>query len=161
MNESLLKHFKKEKIIRNIDHNALKKLKGKYQMTNFMTQYGDYDGMQFVYETSSKKFLTVSLAGGILFEDNFNNCLNKKKSISTEIQKLFKQSDSILDDTSKMNADKSGKSFRNADIFFLNGGIIAVTCTDWSEEMTKKYGWTDNLRVNIRTKKFDDALSNN
>lgn len=155
VNESLLKHFKKEEIIKNIDKNALRNFKGKYTMSNFMFRIGDYEGIQVVYETEDEKFTALSIAGGIFFKD-FNDCLKKKKSITREIQNLFKNSEQVIDEISKMEADKSGKSIRNADMFFLNDGIVAVTCTDWSDEITKNFNWTDNLRVHIRTKQFND-----
>ena len=31
--------------------------------------------------------------------------------------------------------------------FDLNNGQIYVSCTDWSDDMTTKYGWTDNLGI--------------
>lgn len=158
VNESLLKHFKKEEIKKNIDKNALRNLNGKYSMSNFMSKIGDYDGIQVVYETKDEQFIAVSIAGGI-FYNNFKDCLKKKKSISNEIQNLFKNAEEVIDDISKMKADKSGKSIRNADMYFLNDGIVAVTCTDWSDEITKNYDWTDNLRVHIRTKRFNDEFN--
>ena len=72
---------------------------------------------------------------------------------------MFKNADEILDDVTKMQADKSGKSIRNADMYFLNDGIVAVTCTDWSDEITKNFNWIDNLRVHIRTKRFNDEYN--
>jgi ElaB/YqjD/DUF883 family membrane-anchored ribosome-binding protein len=85
--------------------------------------------------------------------------LKKKKSISNEIQILFKNAEDVLDEVTKMEADKSGKSIRNADMYFLNDGIVAVTCTDWSDKITKSFNWTDNLRVHIRTKRFNDEFN--
>ena len=158
VNESLLKHFKKEEIEKNIDKNALRNFNGKYSMSNFMSKIGDYDGIQFVYETRDDQFIVLSISGGIFYND-FKNCLKKKKSISKEIQNLIKNSDEVLDKTTNMEADKSGKSIRNADMFFMNDGIVAVTCTDWSDEITNNYNWTDNLRVHIRTKKFNDEYN--
>ena len=158
VNESLLKHFNKEEIKKNFDKNALRNFNGKYSMSNFMSKIGDYDGIQVVYETKDEQFIALSIAGGIFFND-FTDCLKKKKSISNEIQNLFKNADEILDDVTKMQADKSGKSIRNADMYFLNDGIVAVTCTDWSDEITKNFNWTDNLRVHIRTKRFNDEFN--
>ena len=157
VNESLLKHFQKEEIKKNVDKNALRNFEGKYTMSNFMYKIGDYEGIQVVYETKDEEFIALSIAGGIFFKD-FIDCLKKKKSITREIQNLFINAEQIIDETSKMEADKSGKSTRNADMFFLNDGIVAVTCTDWSDEITKNFNWTDNLRVQIRTKQFNDEF---
>ena len=158
VNDSLLIHFTEEEIKKNIDRNALSNFKGKYTMSNFMSKIGDYDGIQVVYETNDEEFIILSIAGGIFFK-NFNDCLKKKKLISNEIQDLFKNADEVIDETTKMNADKSGKSFRNADMYFMNDGIVAVTCTDWSDEITKNFNWSDNLRVHIRTKRFNDEYN--
>ncbi len=78
VNESLLKHFKKEEIIKNFDKNALRNFNGKYSMSNFMSKIGDYDGIQVVYETKDEQFIALSIAGGIFFND-FTDCLKKKK----------------------------------------------------------------------------------
>ena len=127
-------------------------------MSNFMYKIGDYDGIQVVYETKDNQFIALSIAGGIFYKD-LKDCLKKKKSISNEIQNLFKNAEVVLDDIIKMEADKSGKSIRNADMYFLKDGIVAVTCTDWSDEITKNFNWTDNLRVHIRTKRFNDEYN--
>ena len=78
VNESLLKHFKKEEIEKNIDKNALRNFNGKYSMSNFMSKIGDYDGIQFVYETRDDQFIVLSISGGIFYND-FKDCLKKKK----------------------------------------------------------------------------------
>jgi len=158
VNDSLLKHFTIEEIKKNTDKNALRNFNGKYSMSNFMSKIGDYDGIQVVYETSDEQFIALSIAGGI-FYNNFKDCLKKKKSISNEIQILFKNAEDVLNKVTKMKADKSGKSIRNADMYFLNDGIVAVTCTDWSDKITKSFNWTDNLRVHIRTKRFNDEYN--
>ena len=68
VNESLLKHFQKEEIKKNVDKNALRNFEGKYTMSNFMYKIGDYEGIQVVYETKDEEFIALSIAGGIFFK---------------------------------------------------------------------------------------------
>ena len=54
----------------------------------------------------------------------------------------------------KHPADKSGKSTYSGVSFFLKSGIASVHCYDWLEKMS----YTDNLRINLKTQKYEDWL---
>ena len=40
----------------------------------------------------------------------------------------------------------------------LKTGSASVRCTDWSDEITSSYGWSDNLRVGVKSKEYNDWL---
>ena len=41
-------------------------------------------------------------------------------------------------------------------MYFLDTGSVSIRCTDWSDEITQKYNWSDNLRVGVRTTEYND-----
>ena len=95
----------------------------------------------------------------IFYDENIAECYSKLKIISKEVSNQFKSVRKNLNYKQVHPSDKTGKSTALADSFFLNLGSISIRCTDWSDEMTKKYNWTDNLRVNINTTEFNDWLN--
>ena len=57
--------------------------------------------------------------------------------------------------------DDTGKSKNYSVSFnFKSGDYSAVECYDWSNELTLKKGWEDELRVTIFNQEFFDFLYN-
>ena len=57
--------------------------------------------------------------------------------------------------------DKSNDSIgRAVDFEFKNRDSIRVICMDWSEELTEKNNWYDNLAVTVITDEFLDWVTN-
>ena len=155
--DSLLDYFNEEEIITNIDKNVYKNRDGKFKMTGFYGKYGEYDGLQFAFKPNDKKYIIYSINGGIFYTD-IEQCKKKLKSISAELSNLFKYSEKNFDQKQIHPADKSKQSYVITDAFFLKSGSASVKCTDWSEEITKKYNWGDNLRVGVKLKEYNDWL---
>ena len=109
------------------------------------------------FVVNDKNFLIYGINAGI-FYTNINDCLDKKDSISKEISKLFTDADTYLNEKDIHPADKTKKSYVVTDAFFLKEGSFSVKCFDWSDEITKNYGWSDNLRVGIKLKEYNDWL---
>ena len=80
------------------------------------------------------------------------------KSISKQISQLFKDAETNLDFKQIHPSDKSNKSYAISDMYFLDTGSVSIRCTDWSDEITQKYNWSDNLRVGVRTTEYNDWL---
>ena len=56
-------------------------------------------------------------------------------------------------------ADKSGKSKFSHDLYeYENGDMIIIELINWSKEITKKNGWTDNVNLSVRSNKFNQFL---
>jgi len=155
--DSLLKYYSIDEIKENIDPNIYKEKDGKFKLVGFYGKFGEYDGMQFAFKSNDKNFLIYGINAGI-FYTNINDCLDKKDSISKEISKLFTDADTYLNEKDIHPADKTKKSYVVTDAFFLKEGSFSVKCFDWSDEITKNYGWSDNLRVGIKLKEYNDWL---
>lgn len=52
------------------------------------------------------------------------------------------------------SADPSGNSKVKQYVLVKADVVIDVSCTDWSEKITKNNGWTDNLSFFITSKEF-------
>ena len=98
-----------------------------------------------VKETPSENFNTFS--GYVLDNDIETNIIFKE----TEIKQYGE---------SKHPEDKSGESKQLAQTQYLfsNGGAISIDCTDWSEKFKSKYGYIDNLSINLYSKEYEDFV---
>ena len=57
--------------------------------------------------------------------------------------------------------DKSGESKQTVtDFKFKNGDLARVTCNNWSEKITKKYNYVDELKVSIAKGEFQKFINN-
>ena len=155
--DSLLDYYSTDEINNNIDPNVNKNTDGKFKLAGFYRKFGEFDGMQFAFKANDKKFLIHSINGGI-FYSNIDECKKKMKSISKEISQLFKDAKTNLDLKQLHPVDKSNESYAIADIYFLDTGSVSIRCTNWSEEITKKYNWSDNLRVGVKSKEYNEWL---
>ena len=155
--DSLLNFYSQNQIIENIDPNVLKNTDGKFKTTGFYGSFNEFDGMQFTFKPSDKKYIIYSISAGI-FYSNIQQCDKKLKSISKELSSLFSNSEIFLDIKQSHPSDKTGKSTATSDIFMLKTGSASVRCTDWSDEITTSYGWSDNLRVGVKSKEYNDWL---
>ena len=62
--------------------------------------------------------------------------------------------------TKKHRADKLGNStINNTQFFFNSEDSIQISCTDWSEKLTKERQWFDQLKVLMANKEFVDFLN--
>tara|TARA_B100000609_G_C17177941_1_gene415429 strand:+ start:713 stop:1288 length:576 start_codon:yes stop_codon:yes gene_type:complete len=155
--DSLLDFYNADEIYKNIDPNVYKNKDKKFVLAGFYGKFGEYDGLQFAIKPNDKKLIIYGINGGVFFS-NINECNIERKSIRKELSLLFKDATTNFDDKIIHSADSTGKSFVISDGFFLNSGSASVKCFNWSDEITKKYGWADNLRVGVKLKEYNDWL---
>tara|TARA_Y100000768_G_scaffold259932_1_gene197886 strand:- start:786 stop:1370 length:585 start_codon:yes stop_codon:yes gene_type:complete len=119
-----------------------------------------YDYVQCVYKPNDSKKKIYDVTGVIRFDNRFEECLIEKKKIEIEISSLFKNvKKMILENTH--GADATGKSLSSGvQFFFNNGDSMMLYCTDWSEEMTKKNNWVDELKISLSLNEFQKFLYN-
>ena len=165
--DSLLDHFSKKEILASKVnwYNFLEKNKfitialessdfQIYEYVDINTKYGD------------NKYIIDSMAGSIYFGKDkeikdINHCYIKQKEIAKDLSKIFKNSKKNGPTTSKhLGKDPSGKS-TYTDIYFIidNNYQVVISCYDYSDHL-KSEGSIDFLAIVIRSKKFDDWLSN-
>ncbi len=155
--DSLLDYYSADEIYKNIDPNVYKNKDGKFTLTGFYIKSGEYDGLQFAIKPNDKNLIIYAINGGIFFS-NIDECNLKRKSIRKELSILFKGAATNFDDKNIHPTDITGKSYIISDAFFLKSGSASVKCFNWSDEITEKYGWADNLRVGVKLKEYNDWL---
>ena len=75
------------------------------------------------------------------------------------LEKLKSFKDVKIDDIGIYSHRIDKKSKVNAIYFFFkSGGYVKVACVDYSKEIEDKWGWSDNVRVDIGTEEFSNFL---
>ena len=115
-----------------------------------------YEEVQLTLKTNDDKYIIYTVDGKIIYDNNVDGCYKKQDEIVKEISTLFPKVNPTKGNIRKHRYDKTGKSTVKNINFYLNGGIISIGCTDWSEDFRVK-GWEDNLRVSIVSQKYLDT----
>ena len=115
----------------------------------------EYEDLQITYKINDKNFIIHAIDGGINFPNDFKKCKNKQKKIVSDLKDMFKNVH-FRSFKGKHNADDSGKSIHNSNVFTLSNGTINIWCTLWSD----KVNFNDGLSVTLRSKEYNDFLLN-
>jgi len=115
----------------------------------------EYEDLQITYKSNDKNFIIHAIDGGINFPNNFEHCKNKQTKIVSDLKNMFKNVP-LRSFQGKHNADDSGGSIHNSNIFTLSNGTIHIWCTLWSD----KVNYNDGLNVTLRSKEYNDFLLN-
>jgi hypothetical protein len=119
-----------------------------------------YEVIQVTYKPNDKNYIIEAVEGLIDFPNDMSSCNRLKKKITDEIVLLVEDYD-IVEDKGEHQADTFGKSEAFSTwIYPKNGGYIAITCSDYSEEANKENGWTDQLSVVVGSEKLKEFLMN-
>ena len=108
-----------------------------------------YGALQLVYKSEDK--IIHDITGVIPYEYNIEDCYEKMDLITNEILNSINVIDKTDKFVQKLRQDSSGKSEMTAVELYFDSGYSQIGCYNWSDEK----GWTDNLRVGIRTNEFD------
>lgn len=100
-----------------------------------------------IHFKNDKSYKITSIGGIEYFRNNMSSCYNKQNNVVKDLENSFPNAKSNDFEISKHTSDSSGKSSVRDIWFDLNNGQIYVSCTDWSDDMTKKFSWTDNLGI--------------
>lgn len=121
-----------------------------------------YDDIGIIIKPNDHDYIVYGVQGRIFCDEGINYCLSKQEEIILDLKKIFSSKSSIDKYEDKHSADKTGKSivYINDFIFKHTEDIIGVTVTDWSEEMTSKKKWYDNLKVDIFSSEYVNFLRN-
>ena len=109
-----------------------------------------YENITIKYKKNDNNFIIHNISGGIYYNDNFNNCLNKMTEVEKDLSIFFNTAEKRKG-SKKHSYDKSGKSIIHAIEYDLeSGGTIQIKCTDWSEAINM----IDNLSISVTTDEF-------
>ncbi len=155
--DSLLNYFSEEEIKNNIMGDYYEN--NEYTAIEFPNKsFKNYDNVSVDLISLDKKYI-IQTVTGILFYEDIRDCHMKQKKIDKELSIIF-QNTRKETNTRNHSADKTGKSKTKAiNYWFKSGDLATIICTDWSNDLTNKYGWSDNLSIELKTKKFNDFLS--
>ena len=155
--DSLLNYFSEGEIKKNINSNYYKN--NKFTSTEFYDdKFKTYESVEINFLTSDKEYTIEGISGAFLCGNDFSKCKNLEKKIKVDISNQFKNLP-INSYKKSHSADKSGQSKVFHHIFeYQNGDMIVIETIDWSNQITKKYRWTDNVNVNLRSNKFNKFL---
>ncbi len=162
--DSALDFFSEKEIEDNIRYDYYKYLPTAYQKIYKAIEFVNlprfkiYDNVSIDFLMKDNKFINKTV-NGILFIDNAKECHSQQKKVDKELLEIFKN---IQRETNENNHsfDKTGNSKTKAiNYWFDSGDLVTVICTDWSDEITKTYGWSDNLAVEIKSKEYNQFLN--
>ena len=132
-----------------------------YILTDNTSKYEIYDSLQFTIKSNDKKKEIYGLGGIIWFEENINECLTIKKEIEVDLNLIFKNSKIEKYGERKLPYDTTGKSKQLSQTqYTINNGLVAIECTDFSDNMTSQMGYTDNLKIATYTKEYENFVRN-
>ena len=153
--DSLLEHFSKNTIKKSFESVGSKTTytDDSFLYVSIPLKNKTYQKIGFHHKKNDKKYTAHSISG-VIFFDNFNNCLAKQKEIANDISDLldgFKKEEYVIDKNATNGERKIIRiSFKND-----KKDVINVDCTNWSEELI----FDDNLRIDLMTNEFDNWLS--
>ena len=115
-----------------------------------------FDKMQFVYLTKDSIYKLEGIEAIKFYKDNINDCYKLFDQTFLEVKELFSDVSFTEKTETKHPGDKAGTTMVTQQyIIFKNGDAVQLFCEDWSIES----GYTDGLRISIRTNKYRDFLS--
>ena len=122
-----------------------------------MSFFKEYTNVGTAFKKNDKKYILQSLSG-IIFYSDINDCYKKQNEIDKQFVNLLKNFDRIKDNDYH-DADPSGNSTTKAIRYWsTKDDQITIICTDWTNDLTNKYGWSDNLAVEFTPKFFNEWL---
>ena len=152
--DSALDFFSKEEIKKNSKNYYKNKKYTPVEIDN-TSNFESYWGVDFAFLSQDSEYKFTMLKGIIDYRNkSMKECKKELKEIYSELSLLFKNWKKQNISTESHSADPTGKSKYTSSSFWSDEGVIAVACTDYSEES----GWMDHLSVAIKTKKFNNFL---
>ena len=171
--DSLLDYMTEEEILEEIEVNKYMythlKEPNKYAEVYTWKDLSTYDSVSFIIKNTStsqyvsnknEKYIIQSIAGRMVFTEDFDGCIQKRDEIEEEISKVFSNTTKYKN-IAKHSADPSGRSIIDAIYFEFDSGAVAeLTCYDYEETLRISKKWSDVLVVGIRPKEIRNWISN-
>ena len=145
--DSLLKYYNLNEISNFLPNNYDNEKFYKLEITDqsLLDKLKKYDSVSFHLKMNDNKYIIQNLGGNIFYK-KIDDCLNEKKIITKEISEAL----DIKLTYSELSAtwDKNTKYYQSEGVVG-KGGVVAITCYDWSKKDEEKYSWSDNLSIEI------------
>ena len=157
--DSLLKYYNLDQInnfFRN-NYNNEKFYKLEIADQSLLNKLKKYDSLSFHFKKNDNKYIVQNL-GGIIFYNEIDDCLSEKKIITKQISEAL----NVKLTYSKLSAtwDKNTEYYQSEGEIG-KGGVVAITCYDWSKKDEENNGWKDNLSIDIFNKEVATFIRQN
>ena len=127
-----------------------------------LSDFQDFERVDIAFYTKDNKKKILSIEGAIF--TNYENCMNKKKEISSSIEKVLEDIKYEYEErTEDHGIDKTGKSKTYTNYFYLGRkeknkarDLVAVQCLDFSDELP----YPDSLKLYVVNGEYVDWLAN-
>ena len=157
--DSLLKYYNLDQINNFLQYDYKNKKFYKLQIMDqsLKDKLEKYDSISFHLKKNDNKYIIHNI-GGIIFYNKIEDCLNEKKIISKEITEAL---------DIKLTYRKLFATWDKNTIYYQsegevgNGGVVAITCYDWSKKDEENNGWNDNLAIDIFDKEVAAFIRKN
>tara|TARA_B100001175_G_scaffold233934_1_gene200347 strand:+ start:1516 stop:2103 length:588 start_codon:yes stop_codon:yes gene_type:complete len=157
--DSLLDIFSKKEID-SIEPTYYPNSKKFHDVPVISSQFKNYDQITFGLKKNDERYIIYSLAGQLYFENDFDNCIKKKKEIIKDLSSLFSKQERH-DYTHTFGEIDDGKSFSEVtDFEFKDKSLLRIYCTNWTLETEKKRGFFDMLAIDATSEKYMKWLDN-
>ena len=156
--DSLLNFFSREKINENrLNYNYGKK--GFYATGFYKEKFFDkYESLEIHLKDNDNSYIIYSVDALIFYED-IEACYKKQNEIKDSLSSVFQNTKIVDGGFSKLKGDESGKSTTKTYYWKIKDGYVGLECYDWSDEITNKFSWTDNLRISVIDNELNDWLT--
>tara|TARA_B100000579_G_scaffold287111_1_gene238085 strand:+ start:446 stop:1024 length:579 start_codon:yes stop_codon:yes gene_type:complete len=150
LNESLLNHFSKKKII----ENEIPLHEDKKFLASLFSGYSlIYDDILVDYKPKDPKYIIQGITGYMSFKNDIEGCYTKQNQIDNKISSMIDYVERIDWGILKYNYGGEGSTYRPITFDLKNGSRVAVDC----------YYYTDNdmehnLKVHMNLKELLDYI---
>ena len=152
--DSLLKIFTENEILSNIVDYNYKSDKFTIFEIDSPSKFENYESLQVAFLKKDKNFIIYSISAAIFYDNKIDQCEKKKEIVFKALKKTFKNTNHDKE-KDKLSGDTTGKStYTRYAFYFPDSEFIGVSCYDWVDK------WTDNLRVEIYSNKYNNWLNN-
>ena len=157
--DSLLKYYNLDQINNFFRHNYNNEKFYKLEIADqsLLNKLKKYNSLSFHFKKNDNKYIVQNL-GGIIFYNEIEDCLSEKKIITEEISEAL----NVKLTYSKLSAtwDKNTEYYQSEGEIG-KGGVVAITCYDWSKKDEENNGWKDNLSIDIFNKEVATFIRQN
>ena len=159
--DSLLDHYNEKKIKKSIKSTYITYPNSdEFFRISFKSKVKEYDFIGLHLKKNDFRYIIYSLSG----QKNmtFSKCKKKSKTVEKDLKKILGENFKSTSREVKHTYDKTGKSI-NLEIYFTpvtNDDFWAaqITCTDWSDAMTKSNKLADNLSIHLNSEDFSNFM---
>jgi len=164
--DSLLDYMTEDEILEGIeftkDWYSFLKEPNKYAEVKINNNFSKYDlvgvyvrnNLNEYASNKNEKYTILAIRGSIYYDEDFDNCIIERDKIVEIFSKILPSA--IKSEYYEYHdADPSGESIIDSvylDKLPYEGS--RYDCTDWSESITSKNDWTDNLSISLETQEI-------